>query len=122
VYSLRNDLSFEVKANMSVRHSACGLGSVVANSVDRLTNIYLQESVPVSNQYLSTIDGATPTADDENVQHEKGYFIETKAAALLICGPEWSKQHFRMMHIDFPKQRWCNPRFSKLGNAVSGVG
>ena len=76
----------------------------------------------VGNQYLITIDAAKVRVDDGFVQHEKGDFIETKAAALLICGPEWSKQHFRMMHIDFPKQRWCNPRFSKLGNAVSGVG
>ena len=46
---------------------------------------------------------------------KKGDFIETKAAALLICCPEWSKRHFRKMHIDFPKQRRWNPRFSKLG-------
>jgi hypothetical protein len=76
---------------------------------------------PVGNQYLSTIDEAAPKEDDEFVHREKGDFIETKAAALLICGPEWSKWHFRKMHIDFPKQRSWNPRFSKLGKAVLGA-
>jgi hypothetical protein len=76
---------------------------------------------PVGNQYLSTIDAAKLRVDHGVVQHEKGDFIETKAAALLICGPEWSKWHFRKMHIDFPKQRRCNPRFSKLGKAVLGA-
>ena len=55
------------------------------------------------------------------MHHEKGDFIETKAAALLICGPEWSKRHFRKMHIDFPNQRWWTPRFSKLDKAVLGA-
>ena len=75
----------------------------------------------VGNQYLSTIDAAKVRVDDGFVQHEKGDFIETMAAALLICCPEWSKQHFRKVHIDFPKQRRWNPRFAKLGKAVLGA-
>lgn len=67
-----------------------------------------------AKRYLSTIDTAGRTADDDVKESGKGEPIKKGSAALLICGPEWRKRHFRKVRIDFLKQRWREPTLPKV--------